>query len=190
MLQLILAGIAVSGLFTALLTLVQVAADPFQLQSIVQWTMGSLHTAGWPKVLSAAPLIVLGLAVLLARRWRLDVLALGDEETRAVGLSPLREKLLVLVPAALVCSASVAVAGIIGMVGLAVPHIVRLLVGADHVRLMPAAVAFGGCFLVLVDDLSRATTSSELPVGVFTTLVGLPFFALLLRREGPSGEAG
>lgn len=188
-LHIVLAGIAVTGLFTALLTMIQVAADPFQLQSIVQWTMGSLHTATWQKVGSAAPLIVIGLVALLALRWRLNVVALGDEETRAVGLSPLRERLLVLVPAALVASASVAVAGIVGMVGLAVPHIVRLLVGADHVRLIPACIAFGGCFLALVDDFSRATAASELPVGVFTTLLGLPFFATLLRGSGPAGDA-
>jgi iron complex transport system permease protein len=99
-----------------------------------------------------------------------------------VGLNPEREKLLVLIPAALVASASVAVAGIIGLVGLAVPHMVRMLVGPDNTKTMPACLAFGGMFLVLVDDLARAVTSFELPIGIFTTLIGGPFFIYLLKR--------
>mgnify|MGYP000970571697 CR=1 FL=1 len=180
--SLILSGVIVGGIFTALLTIVQVLSDPFKLQTIVHWTMGNLHNATWGTVRSAAVPIAIGALVLLAMRWRMNVLALGDEETRAVGLNPEKEKLLVLVPAALVASASVAVAGVIGLVGLAVPHMTRMLVGPDNSRTIPACLAFGGVFLVLVDDLARAVTSFELPIGIFTTLIGGPFFVYLLKR--------
>ena len=110
------------------------------------------------------------------------MLALGDEETQAVGLNPDRQKILVLLPATLIAAATVAVTGIIGMVGLAAPHMTRMLAGPDNTRLLPASFLFGGTFLVLVDDFSRSAASFELPVGLFTTLIGGPFFIYLLRR--------
>jgi iron complex transport system permease protein len=179
---LVLSGIIVSGIFTAMLTVVQILNDPFKLQTIVHWTMGNLHNASWSKVQSAIfPIGASGIA-LFFMRWRMNVLALGDEETRAIGLNPEREKLLVLVPAVLIASSAVAVAGIIGLVGLAVPHMVRMLVGPDNSRTVPVSFAFGGSFLVLVDDLSRSITSFEVPIGIFTTLIGGPFFIYLLKR--------
>ena len=108
--------------------------------------------------------------------------ALGDEETRAVGLNPEREKLLVLLPATLIASASVAVAGIIGMVGLAVPHMIRLIAWPDNRKIQPLSIAFGGSFLLLVDNLSRTVTSFEIPIGIFSTLIGGPFFIYLLKK--------
>jgi iron complex transport system permease protein len=182
--SLVLAGIIIGGMFTALLTIVQIVNDPFKLQTIVHWTMGDLHNASWQKVRSALAPICAGMVVLFAMRWRMNVLALGDEETRTVGLNPEREKLLLLIPATLAASAAVAVAGIIGMVGLVVPHMVRMLVGPDNTRTLPVSCAFGGTFLVLVDDLARAITTFEVPVGIFTTLIGGPFFIYLLKKSG------
>jgi iron complex transport system permease protein len=181
-LSLILAGIIVTGVFTALLTIVQYLTDPFKLQTIVHWTMGNLHNANWAKVRSAALPILCGILWLYLLRWRMNVISLGDEETRAVGLNPQRERLLVLLPATLVASAAVAVAGVIGMVGLAVPHMVRMLVGPDNRKVQPVSFTLGGCFLVLVDDVSRTVASFEIPIGVFTVLVGGPFFVYLLKR--------
>jgi iron complex transport system permease protein len=178
-----LAGVIISGLFTALLTIVQFLADPFRLQTIVQWTMGNLHTAKWSKVSSSAPPIILSAVWMLLMRWRLNVLALGDEEARAVGMNPEREKVLVLLPATLAASAAVAVAGIIGMVGLSLPHFARLLVGADNRRLMPVTASLGAVFLLIVDDFSRSLAAYELPVGIFTILIGAPFFIVLLRKK-------
>ena len=181
--SLILSGVIVSAVFTALLTILQFFADPFKLQTIIHWTMGNLHNASWSKVRSSSVLIVIGCAWLFIIRWRMNVLALGEEETRVVGLNPRREKLLLLIPATLVASASVAVSGIIGMVGLAVPHMVRLMVGPDNTRTIPVSFAFGGSFLLIVDTLSRTMTSFEIPVGIFTTLIGGPFFVILLKRS-------
>lgn len=180
---LILAGVIISGFFTALLTIVQFFTDPFRLQTIVQWTMGNLHSAKWSKVYSAGPLIVVAVVWLLLRRWRLNVLALGDVEAQTVGLQPEREKALVLVPATLAAASAVAVAGIIGMVGLSLPHAARLLVGADNRRLLPVAASLGAAFLVVVDTLARSLMDHELPVGIFTMLTGGPFFIILLRQR-------
>jgi len=180
--SLILSGIIVSGIFTALLTIVQFLTDPFRLQTIVHWTMGNLHNASWGKVQSAAPGMVAGVAWLVLYRSRMNVLALGDDETRAVGLNPERQKLFILIPATLAASASVAVAGVIGLVGLVVPHMTRMLIGPDNTRSLPASLALGGSFLLLVDDCSRAASSFEIPIGIFTTLIGGPFFIFLLRR--------
>jgi iron complex transport system permease protein len=180
---LILAGIIITGLFTALLTVVQFFADPFRLQTIVQWTMGNMHTATWSKVISSAPPIIAACVWLLLMRWRLNVLALGDDEARSAGLNPEREKLLILLPATLAASSAVAVAGIIGMVGLALPHLARLLVGADNRRLLPLTASLGSVFLLVVDDFSRSVATFELPVGIFTVLVGAPVFITLLRKK-------
>jgi iron complex transport system permease protein len=180
---LILAGIIVSGIFTALLTVVQFLTDPFKLQTIVHWTMGNLHNANWAKVRSALGPILVGSLWLFFLRWRMNVLALGDEETRAVGLHPEREKLLILLPATLIASAAVAVAGVIGMVGLAFPHMVRMMVGHDNRITTPVAMAFGGSFLLLVDNFSRTAAVFEIPLGIFTTLIGGPFFIYLLKKN-------
>jgi iron complex transport system permease protein len=179
---LILAGVIVSGIFTALLTIVQFLTDPFKLQSIVHWTMGNLHTASWDKLESSWWLMMTGVIGLYLMRWRLNVIALGDEEARAVGINPEREKFFVLIAATLGASAAVAVAGIIGMICLMIPHMVRMMIGADNRVAMPACFTFGGSFLLIVDDLSRAITAYEIPIGIFTTLAGGPFFIYLLKK--------
>ena len=181
--SLILGGIIVSGIFTALLTMVQFLTDPFKLQTIVHWTMGNLHNASWSKVRSSALPILFGIAWLFVMRWRMNVIALGDEETKAVGLNPEKEKLLILIPATFIASASVAVAGMIGMVGLAVPHMVRMMTGPDNTKTQPVSIAFGGSFLLIVDNFSRTITSFEIPIGIFTTLIGGPFFIYLLKKS-------
>lgn len=180
--SLILSGVIVGGFFTALLTIVQFLSDPFKLQTIVHWTMGNLHAASWSRVRSAALPAAVGLGALFALRFRMNVLALGDEEARAVGLSPERERLLILIPATLAASAAVAVSGVIGLVGLAVPHMARMIVGPENRRLLPAAVALGAAFLLVVDDAARSLFSFELPIGIFTTLLGAPVFVWLIWR--------
>ena len=180
--SLILSGVIVTGIFTALLTIVQFLTDPYKLQTIVHWTMGNLHNSSWAKLRSAAPGVTVGVVWLFLFRWRMNVLAQGDEEARAVGLNPERERILILVPATLAASAAIAVAGVIGMIGLAVPHMVRMLLGPDNRHTLPASFAFGGAFLLLVDTFSRTLAAFEIPVGVFTTLLGGPFFIFLLKR--------
>lgn len=179
---LILSGVIVTGIFTALLTVVQVLSDPFKLQTIVHWTMGNLHTASWVKIADSWWLMALGCSGLVLLRWRMNVLAQGDDECRAVGLNPEREKAWLLVLSTLAASAAVSVAGVVGMVCLIVPHMVRMLLGADNRLLVPLSCTFGGAFLVLVDNISRSVAAFEIPIGIFTTLVGGPFFIVLLKR--------
>lgn len=180
--SLILSGIIVSGIFTALLTIVQFYSDPFKLQSIIHWTMGNLHNANWEKVQSAIFPISLGVIVLFFYRWKLNVLALGDDEARTVGINPDRDKLIILVAASLASSSAVAVAGIIGLYGLIVPHMVRMFIGPDNKQAIPLNFLFGGMFLLIIDNFSRTFSSFEIPIGVFTMLLGAPFFIWLMKK--------
>lgn len=179
--SLILSGIIISGIFTALLTILQFLTDPFKLQTIVHWTMGNLHNANWQKVYSSSPLILISITWLYLMRWRLNVIALGDEETKAVGIDPEKMKLLIIIPSSLAVTASIAVSGIIATIGLVIPHMVRLMVGPDNTRVLPVSMFFGGSFLLIVDNFSRTMTSFEIPIGIFTTLLCGPFFIYLLK---------
>ena len=181
--MIILAGMIVSGLFLAGLTIIQYISDPFKLQAIVQWTMGNLHQANWDKVQYAVLPICIGLLGLFLMRWRLNLLALGTEEAQAVGINPKWEQILLIGLVALCTSASVAAAGIISLYGLFMPHIVRILVGPDHRATIPCNMILGGCFLLLIDNFSRVLLSFEIPIGIFTMLLGAPFFLLLMKSQ-------
>ncbi len=180
--SLILSGIIVSGIFTALLTLVQFYSDPFKLQSIVHWTMGNLHNANWEKLQSSVIPIIIGVIVLLVYRWRLNVLTLDDDEARTVGINPEKDKLIILIASTLAASSAVAVAGIIGLYGLIVPHMVRMIIGPDNRQSIPLNFFFGGMFLLIIDNLSRTLSGFEVPIGVFTMLLGAPFFIFLMKK--------
>ncbi|WP_081039123.1 FecCD family ABC transporter permease [Acinetobacter pittii] len=179
----ILSGMIVSGLFLAGLTIIQYLSDPFKLQAIVQWTMGNLHQASWQKVQYAVLPICIGLAGLFGMRWRLNLMALGAEEAQAVGVNPRWEQLLLIVLVTVCTSTSVAAAGIISLYGLFMPHIVRMLVGPDHRYSIPANMVLGGSFLLLIDNFSRVLLTFEIPIGIFTMLLGAPFFLLLMKTQ-------
>ena len=181
--MIILAGMIVSGLFLAGLTIIQYLSDPFKLQAIVQWTMGNLHQATWQKVQYAFLPILIGLLGLFLMRWRLNLLALGTEEAKAVGIDPKWEQIILIALVTLCTSASVAAAGIISLYGLFMPHIVRMLVGPDHRITIPCNMVLGGCFLLLIDNISRVLLSFEIPIGIFTMLLGAPFFLLLMKNK-------
>jgi len=183
-LVLILAGVIVGTVFAALVALVKFVADPMNvLPAITFWLMGSLAAVGWPDLLAASVPIGVGAGTLVLLRWRLNLLAFGDEDARALGVDVGRLRLAVVVAATLMTAASVALSGVIGLVGLVVPHATRLLVGPDHRALLPAAAALGGTFLLIVDDAARSLVSAEIPLGILTSLVGAPFFLALLRRS-------
>lgn len=180
-LVLILSGIILSGFFAALVSLMQYLADTEEvLPNIVFWLLGSFATANWHKVILVAGPVLLAGAVLFALRWRINLLSLDEKDARALGVSvkPLRRG--VLVSCALLVAAQVAVSGSIAWVGLVIPHLARLLVGADHRRLLPTAFWFGGGFMIVVDDLARTLTHAEIPIGIITALVGAPVFTFLL----------
>ena len=185
--SLVLSGVIVSAIFGSLLAIIQFAVDEKSLQSIVYWNMGSLSTACWSKFEHSFPLVAIGCLVILMLRWKLNVLALGDEEARSVGMNSELYKSIFILASTLAASAAVAVAGIIGLVGLIVPHMIRMIFGPDHRTMIPLSMTFGAAFLVLVDDFARAALSFEVPVGVITTLLGAPFFVYLLRATRGGG---
>lgn len=179
---LVLSGVITSSLFTALLSILQIMAGERSLQSIVLWIMGSFNKLTWNSLTFVWLPIVAGTAVIHALRWRLNVLSLGDREAASVGMNVERYRLIFVVCAALIASIAVSVAGVISLVGLIIPHMVRMVFGPDHTRLIPASAALGASFMMLVDDLARGATQFEIPVSIITTLLGAPFFWILLRR--------
>lgn len=183
-LTVILAGMIVGALFSALVSILQFVADPnSSLPAIVYWLMGSFSTATWQRLGLAVPGLTLGLITLWLLRYRLNLLALDEAEARSLGVRPERERWLVFAAIALMTGTSVAVAGIVGWIGLVVPHAARILVGEDHRTLIPATALLGAGYLVFVDTLARTATSAEIPLGVLTALIGAPVFALLLRKH-------
>lgn len=187
-LVLVLAGVAVGTLFSAGISLVKVMADPtVQLPSITFWLLGGLNAIAPGDLALAAPLVAVGLAPMLLQRWRINLLSLSDEEAAALGVDVARLRLVLIASATLMTAAAVSIAGIVGWIGLVVPHAARLLVGPEFSRLLPAALLLGGGFLVAADTLARSATDIELPLGILTALVGAPVFLWLLARTGRTG---
>lgn len=180
---LILAGVAVASFLTAVQTFVQQQhAD--SIREVFSWILGRLGTVGWREVAIVAPYAAVSLGVLLVHRRLLDVLAVGEEEAVTLGVSPARVRVTVVLAATLGTAAAVAVGGLIGFVGIVVPHAVRLVVGSSYRVILPLAVLGGAAFLVLADVAARTVLSpAEVPIGVITAFVGAPFFGVVLRRS-------
>lgn len=179
----VLSGIIVNSIFTALTSLVKYIADPYdELPAIVFWLMGSLATVRYGDLLYILLPIFAGALVLFLLRWRINILSLGDEEARSLGINVEKMRLIIIVCATLVTSAAVSISGVIGWVGLVVPHISRMIVGPNYSRLLPMSMVIGASFMLLVDDLSRTIVATEIPLGIVTSLVGAPLFAYLIRR--------
>ncbi|WP_369115660.1 FecCD family ABC transporter permease [Edwardsiella tarda] len=186
-LTLVLIGIALGTLCGAGISLIKTLADPYtQLPSITFWLLGSLATISATDLALMAPLILLGCVPMLLLRWRINLLTLSDDEANSLGVNVKRLRLILIVSATLVTAAAVSVAGIIGWIGLVIPHIGRLLVGDNHQSLLPLSIALGALLLLTTDTLARTLSSSEIPLGILTAFIGAPFFlALLLRGRRP-----
>ncbi|MCG2622874.1 iron ABC transporter permease [Arthrobacter sp. I2-34] len=184
MLMVVLGGVVIGSFFSALVSLVVYLADPFTtLPAIVFWLLGSVAAATSAKVLVAALPVLAGTAVLLALRWRLNVLSLGDDDAAALGVRPRPLRWVVLASVALIVAGAVAVSGAVAWVGLVIPHLARMWVGPDHRVLLPVSFLLGGAYLIAVDTVARTLTAGEIPLGVLTALIGAPVFFLLLRRN-------
>ena len=180
---LILGGVAIAAFLTALQTFVQ-QRESETLQEVYGWILGSLNTAGWSEVKLVAPYVIVALAVVFGGRRLLDVLAVGDIEASTLGIRPGRIRLVIVIFATLGTAAVVAVSGLIGFVGIIVPHTVRLLTSASYRVIVPLSIILGGAFLVLADIVARtAAAPAEIPIGVVTALFGAPFFAIVLRTS-------
>lgn len=180
-LVLVLTGVVVGALLGAGVGLVKYLADPYnQLPAMTFWLLGSLSAASSADLLPLFGPVALGSAVLIALRWRMNVMSLPEEEARALGVATGPLRIVIVAAATLVTSASVATAGIIGWVGLVVPHLARSLVGPDFARLVPTAAILGGGYLLLIDTLARTVAEVEIPLGILTAVIGTPFFIWLL----------
>lgn len=187
MLVLVVAGLVVSAFFQALIALLKVIADPLnQLPTITFWLLGGLHrvtagtllTAVWP--IGAAAFLV------YAYRWQLNALAAGDDEARTLGVDVRRVRVILILAATMMTAACVSISGIVGWVGLLIPHLVRMMVGPSFPAVLPLSALIGGGFLLAVDDLARAPGTTEIPLGILTALIGAPFFVLVLARTRQS----
>ncbi|WP_041841666.1 FecCD family ABC transporter permease [Actinoplanes friuliensis] len=180
---LILAGVAVSAFLAAAQTyLMQQNVE--SLREVYSWLLGRLATAGWHDVLLLLPYAAVTGAIVLSQRRELDVLTVGDEEATSLGLHPQRSRYLLIVAASLGTAAAVSVSGLIGFVGIIVPHTLRLLAGPSYRSILPLSVLFGGAFLALTDLFARTVASpAEIPIGVVTAFFGAPFFAIVLRKS-------
>ena len=182
---LILAGMMISSLFSAGTSFVKLVADTQQqLPAITYWLMGSLSSIKDKDVVFLAIPVALGMIPLFFLRWRMNLLTVGEEEAQSMGVNTRRLRGAVIVCATLLTSASVAVAGMIGWVGLVIPHFCRMLFGYDYRRLIPAGALFGAAFLLAVDDIARLVTTGELPLGILTAFVGAPLFLYLIATGG------
>jgi iron complex transport system permease protein len=181
--SLVLAGVAVASFLTAVQTFLQQQRSE-TLRQVYTWILGRLGTTGWDDVRLALPSVAVAVATLWAVRRLLDVIEVGDVEAQSLGLNVARLRLIVVVAASLATAAAVAVAGLIGFVGLIIPHTVRLMVGGSYRSVLPLSVLFGASFLILVDTLARTVVApAEIPIGVITAFIGAPFFIAVLRRN-------
>ena len=183
-LGLVLGGILVSSLFSSGTSFIKLVADSQdKLPTIQFWLMGSFNRVDSDDLMLAVIPLVIGFVILIIMAWRLNVLSFGDEEARSMGINTRSTRLLVIFASTLLASVSVAVAGMIGYVGLVVPHLARAIVGPNYKVLLPTSMFVGACFLLVIDDIARVLMAVEIPIGILTAIVGVPFFVVIFRNQ-------
>lgn len=184
LLVLTLMGILIGSLFSSLTSLLKYVADPLDtLPAITFWLLGSLTGITWQNILPLVLITIFGLFSLWLIRWRLNVLSLGDSEAITLGVDPTRMKLVIIFISTLMTAVAVSASGVIGWVGLVIPHAGRLIVGPDHKKLVPVSISLGAAFMMVIDDVARTLLPGEIPLGVLTGLIGVPILVLLMRRS-------
>jgi len=184
---LILGGVVVSSFFAALTSILKYIADPYtQLPAITFWFMGSLASINYSHFIAFVP-ITIGILMIYLSRWKINVLSMGEKEALALGVDTKLYKFVIIGGATLATAAGVCITGVIGWIGLVIPHIGRMIVGNDNTKLIPVSMSLGACFLVLMDMLARNISSSEIPIGILTSLIGTPFFVYLLKKTKGGG---
>lgn len=182
--MLVLSGIIVSGFMSSILGLIKYIADPeTQLADITYWQLGSIAKVNFDSISKIAPVIIIAGVILLSLRWRINILSLGDNEARSLGVDLKIEKGLAILCATILTASSVCISGTIGWIGLVMPHLARMLVGNNNVRALPVATVMSGGFLLIIDTLARTISVGEIPLGVLTGLIGAPFFAWMLIKQ-------
>jgi iron complex transport system permease protein len=182
-LTLILTGTVISSLFTSLLSLLKFVADPYDdLPAITFWLMGSLSNVTMNEVKMGSIIIVFGIAVLYSIKWKINILSFGEKEALSLGLDANKMRGIIVFFSTLITAAAVSISGLIGWVGLVIPHLARMLVGPNYKYLFPASVLLGGIYMLAIDDLSRTLFAVEIPLGILTSIIGTPFFIYLLAK--------
>lgn len=188
-LAMILAGMMIGSLFTSCTSFVKLVADTEQtLPAITYWLMGSLVSIKPQDVAFAIVPIIAGSVPLFLLKWRMNLLTVGEEEAQAMGINTRALRLVVIVCATLLTASSVAISGMIGWVGLVIPHFCRMIFGYDYRKIIPASALFGATFLMVVDNIARLATTAEIPLGILTSFVGAPIFVYLILKGGTSRE--
>lgn len=181
----VLSGMVISSVFQALVSLIKYVADQEeQLPTITYWLMGSMSRATAKSLIVGAPFIIVGILMLYALRWRLNILSLQEDEAKALGIHIKQLRFLVMTASTMVTASCVSMCGQVGWVGLLIPHVSRMIYGSDNRKLVPSGIAIGATFMILIDTAARAATAAEIPVSILTALIGAPFFILLLKKTG------
>jgi iron complex transport system permease protein len=187
-LMLVLSGIVVGSLFSALTSFLKYIADPMnKMPAIVFWLLGSLNHVSSKDLLITAPIFITCITALLMVRWQINLLAMGEEDARSLGVNTETLKTLIIISATIATASAVCISGIIGWIGIMIPHIGRLIVGPDHKYLLPISMLIGAAYLVTVDTIARTALVTEIPIGILTAIFGAPVFALLLRKTQKTG---
>lgn len=183
MIYLVLAGVIASSLFNAIGSLLKYTADPQdKLPEITYWLMGSFTSATYQKLLIGSPLIIVGIVIIYLLRWRLNILALSEDEAKASGIDLKKTRMIFILASTLITASAVSMCGQIGWIGLLIPHCARMLVGSNNRYVVPLSISLGASFMILIDTLSRSLTVIELPLSILTAIIGAPVFILLLNR--------
>ena len=183
--MIVLSGMVVSALFQAFVSLLKYLADPEdELPSITYWLLGSMSSVTYTNLLFGLPCIVLGAAIIFVLRWRLNILSLTEDEARSMGVNIKLLRLLVIVASSLITASVVSMCGLVGWVGLLVPHIARMLMGSNNNTVIPLSLSLGAVFMLIIDTAARSATAAEIPISILTAIIGAPFFIGLLRKTG------
>ena len=189
-LMLVLSGVVVGAVFEALTSFIKYVADPEEkLPAITYWLMGSLSGSSMTDVFRALPMIGVAIFVLWLLRWRLNVISLSEDEAASLGINLKWTRILIILATTVIAASTVALCGVISFVGLAVPHLTRMVVGNDHKKLLPLSILTGAGYMVIIDTTARSITAAEIPLSILTALIGAPVFAMMLRRTGGAWNA-
>lgn len=188
--MLILAGIIIGSVFSAFVGILKYVAEDSALREIVFWLMGGFYYAGWNDIVLITPIMVICFSIIWVHSWKLNILSMGDDEAKAMGVNPETYKLLFILFATLSTAVAVSSVGIIAWVGLMMPHAARMIIGPDHRFLIPTASIFGAIYLIVCDTIARTLVNAEIPIGIITSIIGAPYLFYLLRSRGASAFGG
>ncbi|URZ14213.1 putative ABC transporter permease protein [Clostridium felsineum DSM 794] len=181
---LVLIGLVVSSLFQSFVSIIKYVADPdSKLPAITFWLMGGLSNITFKNIVMILPAFIIGTVPIFMLRWRLNALTFGEEEAKALGVNVEKIRIILIFCSTILTTSSVAIGGIIGWVGLVIPHVARILVGSNYKKLVPCSILLGASYLLLIDDLARSMFSMEIPIGILTSLIGAPFFIIILLKR-------